>query len=205
MTKAQKARVIQDELERLYPRSETVLVWNEPWQLIIAVMLSAQTTDKKVNEVTKVLFSLYKTPSEIAQAPLSDIEKIIRHVNYHKSKARHMREAMKLFEEKYGGITPETIAELMELPGVGRKTANVVLGNLHGIEEGIAVDTHVRRLVRLWGLSKKDEPVQIEKDLLPLIPKGKRHLFTNRCIDYGREYCNARCSHSKCPLRQYIA
>ena len=205
MERRKKATEIVAKLKELYPTSETILKWHEPWQLLVAVMLSAQTTDIKVNEVTEVLFKKYVSPKDLAGGSLSDLQSILRQVNYRNTKAKHVKEAMALLESDFNGIIPGTIAELMTLPGVGRKTANVVLGNLHNIEEGIAVDTHVRRLVCLWGLSEESDPKKIERDLMKLIPKGEWHKFTNRCIDYGREHCNARCKHDVCPLRGYIA
>ena len=205
MDAQKKARHIIRELKELYPTSVTVLRWNADWQLLIAVMLSAQTTDKKVNEVTPGLFAAYPSPRALAAANIADITQLIRQVNYHKTKARHAKAAMQQLVEKHQGKVPGTLPQLIALSGVGRKTANVVLGNLFDTREGIAVDTHVRRLVRLWGLARADDLKNIEQELLPLIPEKERHLFTNRCIDYGRQYCSARCKHTACPLRKYIA
>lgn len=199
-----KAQKIIRELKKHYPTSQTVLTWSADWQLLVAVMLSAQTTDKKVNEVTPVLFKKYSSPNALARARVSDVERILRQVNYHKTKARNVIATGKRLVVEYNEKVPDTLAQLITLPGVGRKTANVVLGNLFDSTDGVAVDTHVRRLARLWGLSSKNDPKQIEHDLLLLIPQKERHLFTNRCIDYGREYCSARCKHLVCPLRGYI-
>ncbi|MDP3989251.1 MAG: endonuclease III [bacterium] len=204
MTPKNKAKKILEELSLMYPRSVTILNWHGDWQLLVAVMLSAQTTDIKVNEVTTVLFSTYSSAKALSNANVLDIEKIIRPVNYYKTKAWHVKATMQKICTEYGGHVPHTMHELLTLPGVGRKTANVVLGNLFDIQEGIAVDTHVQRLVRLWGLSQHRDPKRIERDLLKLVPEKERHLFTNRCINYGREHCNARCVHAVCPLRGFV-
>jgi len=172
-----KAQKIIRELKKHYPTSQTVLTWSADWQLLVAVMLSAQTTDKKVNEVTPVLFKKYSSPNALARARVSDVERILRQVNYHKTKARNVIATGKRLVVEYNEKVPDTLAQLITLPGVGRKTANVVLGNLFDSTDGVAVDTHVRRLARLWGLSSKNDPKQIEHDLLLLIPQKERHLL----------------------------
>ncbi|MDP3956300.1 MAG: endonuclease III [bacterium] len=205
MINTKRALSIIDSLKVLYPNSQTILRWKKPWQLVIAVMLSAQTTDVKVNEVTAVLFKKYQSLKALSLASEYDIAKIIHAVNYNKTKAKNVVATAKMLREQCKGKVPSSLEELVLLPGVGRKTANVVLGNLFGSEKGIAVDTHVHRLARLWGLVKGDTPARIEEELLMLIPEGERHLFTNRCIDYGRQQCAARCTHTQCPLRKYVA
>src|SRR3989344_2786253 len=174
-----KARKIVHELKRLSPKTKIALHYSNPWELLVAVVLSAQTTDKKVNEVTAKLFSAkggkYRTFEDYLKADLKDFQNDIKQIGLYRGKAKNILE-----------------------------TANIILGNAYGIVEGIAVDTHVRRLSKLFGLTKHDDPVKIEKDLMMLLPKKEWFKFTYRMIDYGRKYCTARCKHENCPLRKFI-
>lgn len=177
------------------------LNYRTPFELLVAVMLSAQCTDKKVNEVTPKLFEKYKTIDAYASASLSDLERLVYQAGFYKAKARHIKQAAQVVRDTYGGVLPKTIAEMISIPGVGRKTANVVLGNLYNVAEGVAVDTHVRRLVRVLGISQAKNIDAIERDLMKLYPKKEWTRLTYYFIEYGRAYCTAR-KHDerKCPL-----
>ena len=206
--KTKVAKIIK-ELKKLFPKTKTALNWSNSWELLVAVVLSAQTTDKKVNEVTERLFSAkggkYRTLDDYVNADLKEFQNDIKQIGLYRGKAKNILATAKIIKEKYGGKITKTMEELVELPGVGRKTANIILGNAYGIVEGIAVDTHVRRLSRFFGLTKNDDPNKIEKDLMALLPKKEWFEFTYRMIDYGRKYCSARCKHTSCPLRKFIA
>ena len=178
----EKAENIVNDLKKLFPNSRTVLVYKSPFELLVAVILSARNTDKKVNDVTK------------------DLSKL----GLFRQKAKFVKKTAEILLEKHNGELPKTMSELISLPGVGRKTANIILGNVYGIVEGIAVDTHVARLSKLFGLTKNSDPSKIEKDLMRLLPKEEWFDFTNRMIDYGRKYCPAHCKHIDCPLRNFI-
>jgi endonuclease-3 len=197
---------INKELKKLYPKSKIALNFSNPWELLVAVILSAQTTDKKVNEITEKLFKKYKTIDDYAKANLKEFEKDIKGVNYYKNKAKFILENAKIIKEKFGGKVPKTMEELLQLKGVARKTANIVLSVAYNIYEGIAVDTHVKRLTRLLGLTKETKPEKIEKDLMTIIPKGPEWRdFPLRLIQYGREYCPARKhNHKNCPLTKIL-
>jgi len=151
----------------------------------------------------------FKDKSSVIRAALDrlqkEFEQEIKSTGFYRAKAKNILAAARMIKEKFGGKIPRTMKEILELPGVARKTANVVLGNAYGVVEGIAVDTHVRRLSRLFGLTKHNDPVKIEQDLMKLLPKKEWFNFTYRMIDYGRKYCTARCKHQQCPLRKFIA
>ncbi|GBD34363.1 Endonuclease III [bacterium HR35] len=194
--------IINKELKRLFPQAKIALNFSNPWELLVAVILSAQTTDKKVNEITEKLFKKYKTLEDYAKANLKEFQEDIRGVNYYKNKAKFILENAKIIKEKFNGQVPKTMEELLQLKGVARKTANIVLSVAYNIYEGIAVDTHVKRLSKLLGLTKETKPEKIEKDLMAIIPKGPEWRdFPLRLIQYGREYCPARKhNHNNCPL-----
>ena len=192
-------------LKKLFPKTKIALHYGNSWELLVAVVLSAQTTDKKVNEVTAKLFKKYRSLDDYVKAGLKEFQNDIRQIGLFRGKAKNILATAKIIKEKYNGKIPKTMEELVELPGVGRKTANIILGNAYGIVEGIAVDTHVRRLTRLFGLTKQNDPNKIEKDLMTILPKKEWFEFTYRMIDYGRRYCSARCKHDQCPLRNFIA
>jgi endonuclease-3 len=179
-------------LKEEYPDAGTELNWENPLQLLVATMLSAQSTDVRVNEVTKRLFEKYRTAEDYAQADLGSLEEEIHPVGFFRNKARSIKGVARALVEDHGGEVPRTMSELVRLPGVGRKTANVVLGNAFGIDEGIVVDTHVRRLSNRLGLSSEHDPEKIERDLLRVVPEGERTLFSHLLIFHGRRVCKSR-------------
>jgi len=201
----QKAQKILKTLKNLFPQSKTILDYTTPWGLLVAVILSARNTDKKVNEVTKKLFAKYKTIKDYKNASLSELEKDLSQLGLFRQKAKFIKNTAAIIIDRHKGQIPKTMNELLELPGVGRKTANIILGNVHKIYEGIAVDTHVTRLARLFGLTKNKNPEKIEKDLMEILPSEEWFDFTNRMIDYGRKYCPSHCKHLDCPLKTFIA
>jgi len=170
---------------------------------MVAVQLSAQCTDKKVNEVTQKLFKKYKTLDDYVRAKPHAFERDIYQTGFYRNKTKNILAAAKIVKEKYKGKIPNTMEEILTLPGVARKTANVVLGNAYGIVEGIAVDTHVKRLTKKFGLTKETDPVKIEHDLMEIIPKKDWLLFTYLIIEFGRMYCPARAhDHTEHSLRE---
>ena len=183
--------VIQ-RLREAYPDAKTELNWENALQLLVATILSAQSTDVRVNEVTKALFEKYRTAEDYASADLGRLEEEIRPVGFFRNKARSLRDMARALVEDHGGEVPRTMPELVALPGVGRKTANVVLGNAFGIDEGLVVDTHVRRLAGRLGLSTERDPEKIERDLLGVVPEGERTLFSHLLIFHGRRVCESR-------------
>lgn len=204
MTTKQKALKILTALKTLFPNPKTILNYVTPFELLVAVILSARNTDKKVNEVTAKLFKKYKTIKDYKNASLNELEKDLNTLGLFRQKAKFVKNSATIIIDNHKGEIPKTMRELIELPGVGRKTANIVLGNLYNIYEGIAVDTHVTRLARLFGLTKQKNPNKIEQDLMKLLPKNEWFDFTNRMIAYGRTYCPARCRHQDCPLKKFI-
>lgn len=204
MSDSEKKKKVNEILKRLYkvyPHPKTALRYKSPWELLAATILSAQATDKLVNQITPELFKKYKTVSDFAKAPIEEIDAAVKRINFHRNKAKSIHNAAIMLLEKYKGRVPETIEELDELPGVARKTANVVLGNAFGKNEGVVVDTHVIRLSKRLGLTNQKTPEKIEQDLMKIIPKEKWTDFSNLIVQYGRDYCPAR-SHvcSNCPL-----
>ena len=199
-----KAEKTVRELKKLFPTTKTALEYKTPFQLLVAVILSAQTTDKKVNEVTPKLFAKFETAFDFAKLSQNELESYIKSIGLYRGKAKNIIEAAKEISKKYNGELPRSMSEMIALPGVGRKTASVVLGIIYGIVEGIAVDTHVRRLSQLFGLSKSSNPDIIERDVMAILPKSEWQEFTFRMIDYGRAYCSASCKHTNCPLRKFI-
>ncbi len=196
-----RAMLMVAELKKLFPDAKIVLRYSNPWELLVAVILSAQCTDKMVNRVTDSLFKKYRNLGDYVHADPKIFEQDIRSTGFYKNKAKNILVSAKLVSEKYHGRVPDTMKDLLSLPGVARKTANVVLGNAYGIVEGIAVDTHVRRLSRLYGLTKHDDPVKIEQDLMRILPKRDWFKFTYLMIEYGRAYCTAKKhDHARCPL-----
>ncbi len=189
----------------MFPHAKIVLTYNNHWELLVAVILSAQCTDKIVNRVTEKLFHKYKTLDDYVSADLKEFEQDIHSTGFYHNKAKHILASANIIKDRFHGKVPNTMDELLTLKGVARKTANVVLGNAFGIVEGIAVDTHVRRLTKLWGLTKHDDPVKIEKDLMRLLPKKEWFDFTYRTIEYGRAYCIAKKhDHKLCPMTRLL-
>lgn len=200
-----KVEIILVALKHLFPQARIALQYKNNWELLVAVQLSAQCTDKKVNEVTEKLFKKYPTLNDYAQADPKEFEKDIHATGFFRQKTKNILAAAKIVQKQYNGKVPRTMAEILALPGVARKTANVVLGNAYGVVEGIAVDTHVRRLSLLLGLTKHKDPVKIEQDLMNIVPRKEWFDFTYRLIEYGRKYCVARKhDHEACPLTQKL-
>ncbi|MGH7951440.1 MAG: endonuclease III [Limisphaerales bacterium] len=179
-------------LEKTYPTAHCELIHQNPLELLVATILSAQCTDKRVNIVTEKLFRKYRSAKDFADAEISELENDIRTTGFYKNKARNIKSAYADIVEKHGGKVPRTMKELIQLDGVGRKTANVVLGNAFGINVGVVVDTHVARLSHRLGLTKHGVPEKIEKDLMALVPQKQWALFSHLLIWHGRRRCFAR-------------
>jgi endonuclease III len=198
MTGAQKrARVARVKrmnamLRELFPSSIIHLHHTNTWELLVAVILSAQCTDKRVNEVTKTLFKKYRTVRAYAKAPQTEMEQAVFKTGFYRMKAKHIRASAVMLLKDHGGVVPNTMGELVRLPGVGRKTANVILSNAFNKAEGIAVDTHVRRFAIRFDLSDYKDPKRIERDLMSIMPKNEWWGFNHRLVEYGRAYCPAR-------------
>ncbi len=201
VARKKKATKIVATLKKLYPKVGVFLDSKNPWELLVAVILSAQCTDKKVNEVTATLFKKYKTFNAYLNADIHEFEKAIRPTGFYKTKAKHILQTANIVKDQFGGKVPRTMEELLTLRGVGRKTANIILESAYGIVVGIPVDTHVRRLARVWGLSKESDPDKIERDLMELIPKKEWAGLSYRIVNYGRAYCPAKKHyHLACPI-----
>jgi len=190
--RALRAKKIVAYLKKTYPEPESELVHHTPFQFVVAVILSAQCTDKAVNKLTATLFKKYKTPRDFAKAKLAVFTKEISSIPFFRNKAKAIIGAAKMIEEKFGGKIPQTEIELVELPGVGYKTAHVVLGDLHNIWEGIATDTHVKRFAKRFDLTDQNDLTKISKDLEALIPKKDWKYINNGFVLYGRYVCPAR-------------
>ena len=190
--KQERALEIVHKLRRIYPRAKCALDFKSPFQLLVSTILSAQTTDATVNQVGKGLYRTYPGPRELAAAKPIEVEKLIRSTGYFRNKAKMIQGASVALLERHGGEVPGTMDELTALPGVGRKTANVVLANAFGIASGVVVDTHVARLSQRLGLTRHDDPPKIEVDLMKLIPEKEWTKFAHRMILHGREVCLAR-------------
>jgi endonuclease-3 len=177
---------------KIYPDAHTELNFKNPLELLIATILSAQCTDKRVNMVTPALFKKYRSAKSYADAPQAELENAIRSTGFYRNKTKSIRAATSTIAKKFGGKVPASMEQLRELPGVGRKTANVVLGNAFGINEGIVVDTHVIRLSQRLGLTKQKDPEKIERDLMELVPKKYWAVWSHWLIWHGRRRCFAR-------------
>ncbi|MEW5799841.1 MAG: endonuclease III [Bacteroidota bacterium] len=205
-TKKVRAQSLLRILIKEYPSTKTALRYSNPFQLLIAVILSAQCTDARVNIVTPQLFARYSTPQDFAGADVKELERLIHSTGFYHNKAKNIIACAKTLIEKHNGVVPQTMDELHALPGVGRKTANVVLGDAFGKIEGVVVDTHVIRLSNRLGLTTEQDAVKIEKDLMELLPKKYWFKFSHALILHGRKICSARkpmcqeCSINKyCP------
>ena len=190
--KKQRTVQIDEGLKKLYPDAHCALEHRNAFELLVATILSAQTTDVRVNMVTPVLFKKYPTAAALAKAPQADVEKIIQSTGFFRSKANSIRTTAADLVEKHGGEVPSTMEKLVELRGVGRKTANVVLGNAFGQNVGVVVDTHVGRLSLRLNLTKEVDPVKVEQDLMKVVPQGEWTMFSHRLIFHGRQVCVAR-------------
>ncbi|MGD9412437.1 MAG: endonuclease III [Desulfobacterales bacterium] len=191
-----RSNKIRSVLRKIYPEVKTQLLHQNPFQLLVATILSAQCTDKQVNQVTPVLFKHLKSPADFAAAPLKSIENLIRPTGFFRNKAKSIKNCSKALLARHDGKVPQTLDELVKLPGVGRKTANVVLGAAFGIS-GVVVDTHVARISARLGLTENKDPVKIEFDLMKIVPKHAWNEFSLQLIFFGRETCIAR--KPRCP------
>lgn len=201
--KKQAARVAK-RLDADYPDAECALVHDTAFQLLIATILSAQCTDERVNIVTKELFAELPTPADIAAAPIKKLEKLVQSTGFFRNKAKNIKACSQALVDDYGGEVPQDLDALVNLPGIGRKTANVVLGTAFGIPTGVVVDTHVGRLSRRLGLTDNTDAVKVENDLMAILPKPKWIMFSHRMIHHGRAICNARKPKcDECSMRKF--
>jgi endonuclease III len=190
--KQQRALEILIRLKRLYPHATCTLNYETPVQLLVATILSAQCTDERVNLVTPELFRRFPDASAIAAADLSELENLVRSTGFYRNKAKNIQAACRMIVEKFGGKVPKLMEDLLELPGVARKTANVVLAHAYGINAGVTVDTHVKRLSNRLGLTEETDPVRVERDLIRLLPQPDWENWSIRLIYHGRAICTAR-------------
>ena len=198
--KKERVKHIFEILEPLYTREKTALKYRTPFQLLISTILSAQCTDKQVNSVTKTLFKKYKKPQDFLNAPIAQLEDDIRPTGFFRNKAKSLKGCTQGLVDHYGGEVPSTMEELITLPGVGRKTANCVLGAVFDVP-GVVVDTHVKRLSLRLGLTENQNPDKIEKDIEKLLPKDRWRRFSDILIYHGRDVCKARKpDHDRCPV-----
>ena len=179
-------------LRRAYPDARCSLDFSSPLELLVATILSAQCTDERVNLVTKQLFKKYRTAADYARAPIEELEQDIKQTGFYRNKAKHIQAAAELIATRFGGEVPRAMADLLSLPGVARKTANVVQGNAYGIVEGVVVDTHVGRLSRRMGLTDSEDPARVEQDLMAIIPRADWLDLSHIFIYHGRALCQAR-------------
>lgn len=201
MNNEQRVKEILGLLRKLYPKPKTALDFRSPFELLTATVLSAQSTDVQVNRITKSLFKKYKSITDYASASPATFEKDVSGVNFYKTKAKNIQNSARLILEKYNSRVPESMDELVTLPGVARKTANIILSTAYGINEGIAVDTHVKRVALRLGLTKSENPVKIEQDLIAVTPKKKWANLSHLLILHGRRTCAARKpKHNECVL-----
>ena len=190
--KKRRAAAILRRLAKAYPEARCSLGFESPLELLVATVLSAQCTDVRVNKVTPALFRKYTTAADYARSPAGELENDIRSTGFFNSKAKSLRRAGASIAAEHGGRVPDTMEALLRLPGVGRKTANVILGNAFGRDEGFVVDTHVGRLARRMGLTRQTDPVKVENDLNALVPRGRRTMAAHFLIAHGRTICTAR-------------
>jgi len=197
---AEKVGLILEILEKHYPTAHCTLDFTNPLELLVATVLSAQCTDARVNQVTPALFRKYPSAAHYAQAPLAELERDIYATGFYRQKAKSIKAICQVLVENYGGQVPDSMSELVKLPGIGRKTANVILGNAFGTP-GIMVDTHLGRVAQRLGLTRQRDPVKIEFDLMELVPEERWTKFSHQMIWHGRQVCTARNPKCfKCPL-----
>jgi endonuclease-3 len=203
MNKKEKAKQIIEIFDQLYPNAECSLEYKTPLQLLISTQLAAQCTDARVNIVTKSLYSKYKTAEDFANADIKELEEEIKSTGFYRNKAKNIIECCRMLVEKYNGEIPDNMDELLKLPGVGRKTANLFLYEVFGVQ-GIIVDTHAKRLSNRIGLSENENPEKIEYDLQKIVEKSSWSDFCHRLVSHGREVCKARRPEcEKCGIIQY--
>ena len=187
-----RALKVIELLEKEHPDAKIALQYTNPIELLVATILSAQCTDERVNLVTNALFKKYTNAEDYAKADLTELEQDIKSTGFYRNKAKNIKKSSQLLVEKHNSQVPKTMEELLELPGVARKTANIVLSNAYGVVEGVAVDTHVRRLAQRLGLTESDDPTRLEADLMNLVPREKWMRITDLLIVHGRRVCIAR-------------
>jgi len=203
MDNKQKAAEIIKVFDKLYDDAECTLKYSDPLQLLIATQLAAQCTDERVNIVTETLFKKYRNVYDFANADITELEQDIRPTGFFRNKARNIINCCKMIIKDYGGKVPDTMEQLLKLPGVGRKTANLILGDIFGVP-GIVVDTHAKRLSQRIGFTKNDDPEKIEYDLMETVPRENWSKFCHQLVYHGRAICNARKPKcGECPIRQY--
>ncbi|MEW6002575.1 MAG: endonuclease III [Nitrospirota bacterium] len=201
MTLKEKTAEIIRRLKKKYPEPKTALNFKTPFELLVATILSAQTTDVHVNKVTENLFKKYKSIKDYAVVPLATFQKDVSSINFYRTKAKNIQAAAKMIIDKFDSKVPETMEELTSLPGVARKTANIILSNSYGINEGIAVDTHVRRVTYRLGLTQHEDPLKIEQDLMVITQKEEWGNLSHLLIFHGRKICQAKKpNHHECVL-----
>lgn len=198
-----------NKLRDLYPDAQCALRFANPFELLVATILSAQSTDKTVNQITPALFKKYPTAAAMAEARIAELEELIRSSGFFHNKAKNLQACAAAIANEHHGEVPRTMEALIALPGVGRKTANVVLGNAFGINVGVVVDTHIRRISQRLGFTKEQNPEKIERDLMSIVPQEDWTIFAHRMIQHGRQVCQARkpkCNECllapECPSRQ---
>jgi endonuclease III len=192
MTRQERAREAMRRLGELYPHAHIALDYDDPWHLLVAVILSAQTTDAGVNKVTPKLFARFPGPEDLAAASALDVEEIVKPTGFYHNKTKLIMASARMVLTEFGGRVPDTMEDLMRLPGVARKTANIVIANAYGKVEGIAVDTHVFRLSHRLGLTGEKDPDKVERDLCTLLPREDWYAVNYRFIDHGRAICTAK-------------
>jgi len=191
MDRKERVKELLDRLRGIY-EPKIALKFSNPWELLVATILSAQTTDERVNMVTENLFKKYKSPEDYVKVPLEELEQDIKSINYYRNKAKFIKSCAQIIVEEYGGKVPDTMEELLKLPGVARKTANVVLSAGYGKNEGIVIDTHVARLSRRLDLSEEKNRDKLEQDLMKIVPRDEWANFSYLLIHHGRNVCKAK-------------
>ena len=200
----QQAKKVLQALHKTYPEAKCALEHKNPFQLAVATILSAQCTDERVNIVTKDLFKKYRSPRAFAEAKIEELEQDIKSTGFYHNKAKSIKAMSQAVAEKFGGQVPKDLDELVKLPGIGRKTANVILGTGYGIASGVVVDTHVQRLSQRMGLTEEEDPVTIEQELMGLLPEKEWIQFSHAMIWHGRQICIARKPKcSLCPMKSF--
>jgi endonuclease-3 len=200
----EQTREVVRALRKHYADAECALVHDSPLELLIATILSAQCTDERVNIVTKDLFRRYRTAEDFARAPIGDLERAVQSTGFFRNKARNIQACCQELVDKHSGNVPRDLDALVALPGIGRKTANVVLGTAFGVPTGVVVDTHVGRVSRRLGLTSQTDPVKVERDLMAVLPKKEWIDFSHRMIHHGRRICQARKPKcEECPMRDF--
>ncbi len=204
MKKKERAAIFLQLLDKRYPEPETHLDAQSPWELLVATVLAAQCTDERVNRVTPELFRRWPGPVELAQASRDELEKVVHSTGFYRNKAKNLIATASMVTIQHKGVVPKTMQELTALPGLARKTANIVLWGGYGINEGLAVDTHVKRIAFRMGFTVSDNPVVVERDLMPLFPQKEWGNVNHRMVWFGRHICDARNpSCTQCEMAEF--